>query len=294
MNTTQPLLRWAGGKRKLATTICDLFPSEFWESQGRYFEPFLGGGAVALSVASQCGGSDRLFLSDCNDELINLYTVVQNQPENLIEYLKNSNYTNSSNCYYEVRSQVAHDPVSQAARTLYLNATCFNGLYRTNSQGGFNVPFGKLNNPDIHKIDLIRKFSSTLKKATFSVCNFDELEVAHSPDNSDLVYFDPPYIPISITSSFTTYAKDGFGLDAQKQLSTVIKRLVDKGVSVVLSNSDTEDTRKIFGDTGLTFYRVSMSRSISAQSTSRGNVYEVLATNVPLKEVPMNMEPIQR
>lgn len=286
---SRPLLRWAGGKRKLAPTICSLFPEEFWSSTGRYFEPFLGGAAVAIEVAKKRSSKD-CYLSDCNDDLINLYKTVQNTPEKLVAYISKQEYCNTSDCYYKVRSAAETEPIARAARTLFLNATCFNGLYRTNASGGFNVPFGKLKNPDFRKTELICELSSLFKEAEFSTQNFDEFLNLHQPTKGDVVYFDPPYVPLSATASFTSYAKAGFGSDEQKHLATVIQQLVMNDVSVILSNSYTALTMEIFSDTGLTFYKVSMTRSISAKAQSRNSVYEVLATNIPINNLPGNME----
>ncbi len=285
----KPLLRWAGGKRKLAPTICDLFPTEFWFGPGRYFEPFVGGGAVALEVAKK-RSSKEFYLSDSNDDLINLYKTVQSEPEKLIAYISNKKFSNTSDCYYEVRSTVETDPIARAARTLYLNATCFNGLYRTNAAGSFNVPFGKLANPDFVKTELIFELSTLLKDAVFSTQNFDEFLEIHKPIKGDVVYLDPPYVPLSSTASFTAYAKAGFGLDDQKYLAKVIHQLVENDVSVVLSNSYTDLTMEIFADTGLRFFKVSMMRSIAAKAQSRNSVYEVLGTNISITHLPGNME----
>ena len=285
----KPLLRWAGGKRKLAPTICDLFPTEFWSGCGRYFEPFVGGAAVAIEVAKK-RSSKEFYLSDCNDDLINLYKKVQIEPENLIAYISNQEFCNTSDCYYKVRSTAETDPIARAARTLYLNATCYNGLHRTNAAGGFNVPFGKLANPDFRKTELIFELSTLLKDAVFSTQNFDEFLEIHKPIKGDVVYLDPPYVPLSSTASFTAYAKAGFDLDDQKHLAKVIHQLVENDVSVVLSNSYTDLTMEIFADTGLRFFKVSMMRSIAAKAQSRNSVYEVLATNISITHLPGNME----
>ncbi len=288
----KPLLRWAGGKRTLAPSICNLIPVSFWTSEGRYFEPFVGGAAVSIEVAIRRKSSQGLYLSDANEDLVNLYKMVQSEPENLIAYISNQEFSNSSECYYRVRSAVREDPIARAARTLYLNATCFNGLYRTNASGGFNVPFGKLKSPDFHKSKQILELSQLFKDATFTVENFDAFIEKWVPGTRDIVYFDPPYIPLSATSSFTSYAKDGFATEEQKHLSSVIKNLVSNGVSVILSNSYTPLTMEIFADTGLKFFKVKMSRSISANAGSRKPVYEILATNISGVDIPENLEVI--
>ena len=285
------MLRWAGGKRKLAPTICDLFPAEFWSGPGRYFEPFVGGAAVSIEVAKK-RSSKEFYLSDCNDDLINLYKTVQSEPEKLIAYISKQEFCNTSDCYYKVRSATETDPIARAARTLYLNATCFNGLYRTNAAGGFNVPFGQLANPDFRKTELICELSELLKNAVFSTQNFDEFLKLHQPIKGDVVYFDPPYVPLSSTASFTSYAKAGFGTDEQKHLAKVIHQLVENDVSVILSNSYTDLTMDIFAGTGLMFFKVSMMRSIAAKAQSRNSVYEVLATNIPIAHLPGNMEKV--
>jgi DNA adenine methylase len=287
---SKPLLRWAGGKRKLAPTICDLFPTEFWSGRGRYFEPFVGGAAVAIEIA-KTRSSKEFYLSDSNEDLINLYKTVQSEPEKLITYISNQEFSNTSDCYYKVRNNASNtDPIARAARTLYLNATCFNGLYRTNASGGFNVPFGQLANPDFIKTELIFELSTLLKDAVFSTQNFDEFLKIHQPIKGDVVYLDPPYVPLSSTASFTSYAKAGFGTDDQKHLADLIHQLVENDVSVVLSNSYTDLTMEIFADTGLRFFKVSMMRSIAAKAQSRNSVYEVLATNISITHLPGNME----
>lgn len=288
---SRPLLRWAGGKRKLAPTICKLLPSAFWKGEGRYFEPFVGGAAVAIEISTK-RTSKGLYLSDCNEDLINLYKTVQSEPENLIAYMSNQEFCNSSDCYYKVRSSVETGFIARAARTLYLNATCFNGLHRTNASGGFNVPFGKLKNPDFRKTSLIQELSILFEDAVFSTQNFEQSAQQHTPTKGDVVYFDPPYIPLSVTSSFTSYSKDGFGLDEQKKLSALVQNLVENDVSVILSNSYTDLTMEIFANTGLRFFKVSMMRSISAQAQSRNSVYEVLATNIQMIDIPGNMETV--
>ena len=288
---SRPLLRWAGGKRKLAPTICDIIPTEFWSGAGRYFEPFVGGAAVAIEVATK-RSSKEFYLSDCNQDLINLYQTVQSEPEKLIAYISKQEFLNTSDCYYKVRSAAETDPIARAARTLYLNATCFNGLYRTNASGGFNVPFGQLANPDFRKTELICELSTLLKDAVFSTQNFDEFLNLHQPVKGDVVYLDPPYIPLSSTASFTSYAKAGFGLGEQKHLADVIHQLVKNDVSVVLSNSYTDLTMQTFADTGLKFFKVSIMRSIAAKAQSRNSVYEVLASNVRLGDIPKCLEAV--
>jgi DNA adenine methylase len=287
----KPLLRWAGGKRKLAPTICDLFPAEFWSGSGRYFEPFGGGAAVAIEAAKQRSSKD-FYLSDSNEDLINLYKTVQIEPGKLIAYISIQKFSNTSDCYYKVRCTAETEPIARAARTLYLNATCFNGLYRTNASGGFNVPFGQLANPDFIKTELIFELSTLLKDAVFSTQNFDEFLDLRKPIKGDVVYLDPPYVPLSSTASFTAYAKAGFGLDDQKHLAKVIHRLVESDVSVILSNSYTDLTMGIFAGTGLRFFKVSMMRSIAAKAQSRNSVYEILASNVLLSDIPKGLEAI--
>jgi DNA adenine methylase len=175
-----------------------------------------------------------------------------------------------------MRSTIPRGKVARAARFIYLNKTCFNGLWRVNSKGEFNVPFGKAKNPSLFVESNLRACSKRLKGATITNLNFEE--AVSKAKKGDLVYFDPPYIPLSPSASFSAYAKEGFGLSEQELLAKTIKKLNSRGVYVLLSNSDTPLTRKIFKDS-LTLRKVLMSRTISSSGSTRKPVYEVLGMN---------------
>lgn len=280
----QPMLRWAGGKRQHLETLLAAFPKDFNLANNNYFEPFLGGGALFFSLANFSkpadpkalrGKSKPFVLSDTNVELINFYRVVRDEPHKLIKTLTKLASKKSEQDFYRVRSSKPRSKVAVAARLLYLNRLCFNGLYRVNSEGEFNVPFGRLKNPVICNSELILACSSWLKDTEL---NAESFEIATKrAKRGDLVYFDPPYIPLSTTASFLSYAKERFNESDQRVLAQTIKDLTKRGVSVILSNSDTPLSREIFGS--LNLFSISANRSISAATTSRGRVQELVGVN---------------
>ena len=283
----QPMLRWAGGKRQLLETLVASFPKDLVLMKHNYFEPFLGGGALFFSLANfsmqsepetLIGKSKPFVLSDTNEELINFYRVVRDNPKQLIKTLTKLASRKSEQDFYRVRSSKPRSKVAGAARLLYLNRLCFNGLYRVNSEGEFNVPYGRLKNPVVCNSELILACSSWLKNAELYAESFDI--AAKRPKRGDLVYFDPPYIPLSTTASFSSYAKEKFNESEQRVLAQTIKDLTKRGVSVILSNSDTPLSREIFGS--LNLFSISANRSISAASTSRGRVQELVGVNFSL------------
>ena len=274
----KPLLKWAGGKRNLVTKLHDLFPKD-WRS-GNYYEPFLGGGAVFFSLLPASG-----TLSDLNPHLINFYLATQEKPETLFDAIiqiaedfdSESDHLKQQK-FMELRQQFNFgllDKIELAATFYALNKLCFNGLYRENSKGYFNVPFGnKKIFPRPHKDDFLL-VSVHLKKV--SLLNTDFASAIVNAERGDFVYFDPPYIPLSATSSFTSYRSEGFSLDEQKRLSELMKTLANNGVRAMVSNSDTELTRQIFGEHRLEV--ISASRMVSATSKGRGTVKELVIMN---------------
>ena len=290
MINPQPILRWAGGKRQLLEILLSSYPKDFDPHVNNYFEPFVGGGALFFSLASNFEhvnfstveeSSHHFFLSDTNDELINFYKVVRDKPKLLIKRVNFLANQKSEKDFYRVRESAPRSETARAARLLYLNRLCFNGLYRVNSRGLFNVPFGRLKNPVICNSDLIFACSAWLQKAEISTMPFQE--AVKKAKQADLVYFDPPYIPMSNTASFSSYAKEDFDMDDQQELAHTIFELSKKGVRVILSNSDTARSREIFGS--LNLFSVSANRSISASGTSRVRVQELIGTNFPLSEM---------
>ena len=261
----KPFLKWAGGKTQLLPEIYKLFPKNF----NRYHEPFVGGGAVFFGL------NPRLCtLSDVNGDLINTYTTIRDDVEGLIEELRK--HRAEEKYYYQMRSlKVANlNDTEAAARIIYLNRTCFNGLYRVNRRGEFNVPFGKYANPTICNADNLRRVSENLQGV--SLRNESVFQISRRVRRNDLVYFDPPYDPLSKTSSFTSYAKDGFGDDEQRKLAAVFARLANRGVHVVLSNSDTPFIRELYKDFKIT--SVYARRAINSRANRRGKVGEVLVS----------------
>ncbi len=233
-----PFLKWAGGKRSLLSDIAKYFP----EKVGTYWEPFVGGGAVFFAMADRM---DRAILSDANEELICAYHVVQTQVDDLIEALREhrKKHLRDDDYYYKVRSgefryRRPDTELEAAARTLYLNRTCFNGLYRVNSRGEFNTPKGSYENPDICNEDRLRAASRALKKARLEVGDFGEVV---KPGASDFIYCDPPY-----DGCFNGYRPGGFSEDDQRRLKTAADAWAAGGADVMLSNADTRRIRKIY------------------------------------------------
>ncbi len=275
-----PFVKWAGGKRKLAPLLIETFPENFDPSKHRYFEPFIGGGALMFALG-QPGSKlivpgKSLFINDMNPELTNTYEVIRDNVTALIKELELLSKKINQKTFYEIRSTVPRSKVARAARFIYLNKTCYNGLWRVNSKGEFNVPFGKSKNPSLFVEENLRACSKRLKGSTITNESFEK--AVSKARKGDLVYFDPPYIPLSASASFSAYAKEGFGINEQELLAETIGKLNAKGVYVLLSNSDTPMTRKIFRKS-LTLRKVLMSRSISSSGSTRKPVYEVLGMN---------------
>lgn len=259
----KPFLKWAGGKTQLVPEILQRFPQKF----GRYFEPFLGGAAVFFALQPQ-----RASLSDINPDLIGTYLAVRDDVEKVIRLLKK--HEPSEKHFYEVRALEAANLNSPqaAARTIFLNRTCFNGLYRVNRRGEFNVPFGRYNNPTVCHEENLRRASTFLKHA--AIQSRDVFTTCQDVERGDLVYFDPPYDPISPTASFTSYARDGFDKDQQTQLADTFATLARRGVHCVLSNSDTPFIRKLYKSFKID--EVYARRAINSRADRRGPITELL------------------
>ena len=275
-----PFVKWAGGKRKLAPLLIETFPEDFDPEKHRYFEPFIGGGALMFALGNPESPLNipgkNLFINDLNPELTNTYEVIRDNVSALIKELELLTKRINEKTFYEIRAAVPRGKVARAARFIYLNKTCFNGLWRVNSKGEFNVPFGKSKNPSLFVEENLRACSKRLKGCTITNTSFEK--AVAKARKGDLVYFDPPYIPLSASASFAAYAKEGFNLADQELLAETIQKLSAKGIFVLLSNSDTPMTRKIFRKT-LTLRKVLMSRSISSSGSTRKPVFEVLGMN---------------
>ena len=269
----RPLLKWAGGKRSLIRRIMDLFPGDYRDR--RYHEPFFGGGAVFFHVEPGRGS-----INDINPRLMNFYRVVRDRPDELIE--EASGYRYDEGEYYLRRETFNSEGLSEveyAALLLYLNKTAYNGLFRVNSRGEFNVPFGRYVDPTIVKPRSIARASRLLRNVEIRSEGFDYiLDVA---EKGDLCYLDPPYHPASETANFTDYASSGFKMGDQERLRDICAELDGRGVAFVLSNSDTGLVRELYG--GVPDLRVvsfKTRRMISSKVSSRGSGYDLLITNI--------------
>lgn len=272
----EPILKWPGGKRRVLKEITRYIPSTY----SSYYEPFIGGGAVYFGLQPASA-----VISDVNEDLINLYTQVKNNPEALIAELSDrEKYLNTHQNFLTLRALDRDNDVyrklsevEKAARIIYLNKTCFNGLYRVNSKGQFNVPYGKYANPRILNENLIRSVHEQFNKGTKIIHGGyrEVLTGEHAPQKrQNFIYMDPPYIPLSSSSSFTSYAKDGFNCEDQEDVRNLARELDETGNYVLLSNSDTPLTRELYADFVLKSIKVT--RSISHNKESRVQVGELL------------------
>ncbi|AKT36347.1 DNA adenine methylase [Chondromyces crocatus] len=267
----RPFLKWAGGKGQLLEQYRPFFPKRF----GRYFEPFMGGAAVFFHLRASAAGSLGAALTDINEELVNCYRVVRDDVEALIRGLKGHPYDRDH--YYAVRGlepEVMH-PVDRAARTVFLNRAGFNGLYRVNQDGRFNVPFGRFAKPKICDEANLRLCAGALRDTRIEVRDFSGVVDEVRP--GDFVYLDPPYPPVSATANFTSYIPGGFGWNEQVRLAEVFRELSRKRAFVMLSCSDVPQIRELYQDFAID--PVQASRSINSKATGRGKVGEVVVRN---------------
>lgn len=266
----RPFLKWAGGKSQLITQYKPYFPETF----KTYYEPFLGGGAIFFHLLPE-----KAILTDINPELINCYLCVKNEVEKLIELLEEHQYNHAlspKEYYYKMRRLWGEgNAVERAARLIYLNKTCYNGLYRENSQGKFNVPMGNYKFPKICHPELLRSVSGALKNAEIAVSSFEN--VLNSARSDDFVYFDPPYHPLSSTSNFTAYSRYNFNESEQIKLRDTFAELAKRGVKVMLSNSDCSFIRDLYKDFNIS--EISATRAINSNSKKRGKISEILVTS---------------
>jgi DNA adenine methylase len=284
-STKEPLLlplflKWAGGKLQLIEQFKNLFPHNF----NNYYEPFIGSGAVFFYLKSKLK-LHKVFLSDANEELINCFVAVRDKPSELIELLSNHRKKHSKDYYYAVRDIESDrlDSVNKAARLIYLNKTCFNGLYRVNSKGQFNVPMGDYENPCIFDKNTLYQASQLLQGVHLRVMTFEK--VLDFAQKGDFIYLDPPYIPLSKTSSFTQYSKGSFSGKEQKHLSEVFRILDLRGCFVMLSNSDHALTRELYRDYEKNIVIVSAKRMINSVGSKRGVINEVVVTNYDTPQI---------
>lgn len=266
------LVKWAGGKKQLLEQFKSIFPKKI----EKYFEPFVGGGSVAFHLLKNRPEIKNAYLSDINKELMTTYNVVKSNVEELIELLKDYKKKHNKEFYYEMRKKNTNElnPVQLAARFIYLNKTCFNGLYRVNSKGIFNVPMGSYKNPEICNEKDLREISKLLQKDDLICIPFHE--AVKEAKKEDFIYFDPPYHPLK-KDSFTTYTQDKFLEKEQEKLAEVFKELDKRGCNVMLSNNDTEFIKNLYKGYNIRF--VKANRMINSDASKRGAINELVITN---------------
>lgn len=271
-----PFVKWAGGKTQLLDRIRELMPKKY----NHYYEPFIGGGALLFSVAPK-----NFTINDFNSELIQAYKCFTNEDDfkKLVERLDYHQEHHSEEYYYEVRgmdksSDFLNLPAyERAARMIYLNKSCFNGLYRVNSKGFFNVPSGKKRKVVCYEKENLEEIHIFFSNSRFEILNGDFQDAVKNVQHGDFVYFDPPYDTWEDKDSFTSYAKSPFGKEEQKRLANVYKTLSDEGAFVMLSNHNTEYIRELYKDFHI--HVVEAKRMINSKASGRGNVEEVIITN---------------
>lgn len=272
--TPRPFVKWAGGKGQLLPELVRRV--EEARPFGRYHEPFVGGGALFFELfRTRRLPRKQSLLSDGNDRLMCMYRCIKEDVEQVIRLLLLHKEQHDKAHYYAVRAEVPSDAFEQAARLIYLNRTCFNGLFRENSKGLFNVPMGRYKNPMICDEQNLRAVAGALKGANLETRPFEE--VLRFAKKGDLVYFDPPYHPVSKTASFTAYHNGGFGEDSQRMLAEVAAELHAKGVKVLLSNSDTPFVRELYRRFAIE--QVYATRLVNSRASCRGKVPEALVRN---------------
>ena len=263
-----PIIKWVGGKTKLLPELLARMPPH----HERYYEPFAGGAALFFRVAPR-----RAVLSDSNTDLIGLYTTVVNDVEAVIRKLERHRAEHDQRHYYEMRARwneqgASMTAVERAAAFIYLNKTCFNGLWRVNRAGDFNVPIGRYTDPPICVPETLRAAQAALARARLR--SGDYRQAVEDAARGDFIYFDPPYDPVTPTASFTSYTAGAFGPDDQRALAETARELVARGCRVMLSNSDTPFVRSLYR--GFRIDRVKCARAINSNAARRGEVDEVI------------------
>jgi len=269
LEEAKPFIKWAGGKRQLLEELTLGLPA--FEN---YHEPFLGGGALFFMLEAM-NKVKTAYLSDSNEELINAYTVIKNDVFGLMAELASPMYINDETAYYKIRASKPTSKTERAARFIYLNKTAFNGLYRVNSKDKFNVPFGRYGNPKILDSENLLLVHRALQKD--ELCCGDFTCVLKNAKRGDLVYFDPPYFPISKTSNFTSYTKDSFLEDGQFRLMKTFKALDSRGCYVMLSNSYSDFISDIYDEFEQEVVRAN--RMINCKGDKRGKINELIVRN---------------
>lgn len=296
MDTIKPFVKWAGGKGSLIAQLKNFYPYELKNGTiSKYIEPFVGGGAVLIDILQKYDVKEA-YAFDINIDLINCYNVIKKDVESLIKELEGTeekylilDAEKRQEKFYSIREEynsyrinVNEVNVKRAAEFIFLNRTCFNGLYRVNRNGDFNVPCGKYKNPTICDSKNLRNLSKLLRNVVFQYGDY-KTSIKYI-DNNTFVYFDPPYRPLSITSGFTSYTKEDFNDENQKELANYYRDLSSRKAKLMLSNSNPKNTNKednFFEDIYKGFYinEISAKRMINANSKGRGEISELLITN---------------
>ena len=269
-----PFLKWVGGKRQLMPSIVEHLPENIKDY--KYIEPFIGGGAVLFNLQPK-----NAIINDFNEELINVYQVIKNNLDELIVDLKK--HKNEAEYFYSIRSLDRNGEfknltdVQRASRVIFLNKTCFNGLYRVNNAGEFNSPFGRYKNPNIVNEPTLKAVNKFLNSNNIEIISGDYSEILKKADKKCFVYLDPPYHPISESSNFTGYVQGGWNMYDQVDLKTACDELHKKGVKFLLSNSSAEFIKDLYKDYNITI--VKANRAINSNGADRGEVDEVLIKN---------------
>lgn len=274
----KPYLKWAGGKRQLLPEIVKYTPTQI--NRYTYYEPFLGAGALFFHLQPR-----NAVVNDFNTQLMLTYRIIRDNVDDLINALKLHKENNSEDYYYEIRALDRDQEkfcrltdIEKAARLIFLNKTCYNGLYRVNAQGLFNVPYGRYKNPAICEEPVLKAISKYLNSENINILNVDFETAVQNADRHSFVYFDPPYYSEDNTN-FTGYQADGFGRNEQVRLRDVYAELTDRGVKCLLSNSDTAFIRELYNRPHFEIIQVTAKRAINSDSAGRGDVNEVLIKN---------------
>ncbi len=278
ITTPKPFVKWAGGKRQLIPILHENLPKTF----GTYYEPFLGGGALLFHILTERGGAQKCSISDLNSDLVLTYTTIRDRIDDLVLSLKNHEkiyQKDSKKYYYSVRESNPRSEIEKTSRLLFLNRTCFNGLYRVNSKGKFNVPLGSYTNPNIVNEENLRSVSALLQSSKVAIKCSDFESVLQDAKKGDLVYFDPPYQPVSETANFTSYTNKSFTYDDLGRLAELCMELDCKGCKVLLSNSDSKQVAELFHDKSWMINKIRANRSINSNSKKRTGHFELLIKN---------------
>lgn len=272
----EPILKWAGGKRQILNSLRRFVPvNDIINGAHCYYEPFIGGGSLCFSL-----GLPNVVINDLNPEIVNVYRQILTHPNQLIRQLQIYQNNHTVDYYYRVRAMDRQDdyrglsPIIHAARIIYLNRTCYNGLYRVNSQGYFNVPIGKYENPDIVMEDRIRALHDYFANNHVIITNQDFATAVESAQVGDFIYFDPPYDYDG--AGFTTYMQGGFTHNDTKRLKLLCDQLIGRGCTVLISNNETQFVTQLFNEPQYRIFRIDANRSINSKGNKRKDAKEVI------------------